>query len=421
MNLRDYLLSLTLMLLIGCTAGIAYMLLTQESGFRDFADVQVTEVKRSDQPLISPSDLEKIDERFLFRAVAERVVPSVVFIEVSSHYASDDDSIWDRIMPYHEQSLGSGVIISDDGYILTNDHVIEGAVDDGIQVTLHNRKTYRAVLIGSDPSTDIAVIKIQARDLQSIIVGNSDRLHVGDWVMAVGNPFRLRSTVTAGIVSATGRDVQVIEDPYRIESFIQTDAAINRGNSGGALVNTSGELIGINTAIATERGNYQGYGFAVPSNLAFKVARDLIEFGSVRRGLLGVTIQSVDSHLAEREGLQQVSGVLITNVAKSSAAEEGGVKESDIILKVNQKRVHQTNELQEQVALFRPGEQLTLTLWRNGEELERSIQLKEFAMAISAFGSGRSDLPEARAEEDPSEEGGENEQMMDEGGAGSPD
>jgi len=367
------------MLLIGATGGVAYMLLSAHSTNRDLADVQITEVKRSEQPFLSQSDLEKIDDRFLFRAVAEEVVPSVVYIEVISESSDQDDSsIWTRILPYHEQSLGSGVIISEDGYILTNQHVIENALDDGISVTLHNRKTYRAVVIGTDPSTDIAIIKIDAADLQPVTMGNSDQLHVGDWVMAIGNPFRLRSTVTAGIVSALSRDVQVIDHPYRIESFIQTDAAINRGNSGGALVNTSGELIGINTAIAAERGNYQGYGFAVPSNLALKVARDLMEFGTVQRGLLGVTIQSVDSRLAEREGLSRVSGVLITNVARKSAAEEGGVQESDIILKVNQKRVHQTNDLQVEVALYRPGEELTLTLWRDGGEVEKSVRLKEF-------------------------------------------
>jgi len=367
------------MLLIGLTAGVAYMLLTERSKLRDLADVKITEVRRSEQPFLSQADLEKIDDRFLFRAVADEVVPSVVYIEVISESQVDEEmSVWSRILPYHEQSLGSGVIISADGYILTNHHVIEDALDDGISVTLHNRKTYRASVIGSDPSTDIAMIKIDAANLQPMTIGNSDRLHVGDWVMAIGNPFRLRSTVTAGIVSALGRDVQVIDHPYRIESFIQTDAAINRGNSGGALVNTSGELIGINTAIAAERGNYQGYGFAVPSNLALKVGRDLMEFGSVQRGLLGVTIQSVDSRLAEREGLNRVSGVLITNVARESAAAEGGVKESDIILKVNQKQVHQTNELQVEVALYRPGEELTLTLWRDGGEVKKSVRLKEF-------------------------------------------
>lgn len=242
---------------------------------------------------------------------------------------------------------------------------------------LEDKRDYEARIVGGDPSTDLAVIKIDADDLSSITVGNSNNVKVGEWVLAIGNPFRLQSTVTAGIVSALSRDVQIIEDMLRIESFIQTDAAINRGNSGGALVNTSGELIGINTAIATQSGSYQGYGFAVPSNLAMKVARDIIEHGEVQRGLLGVNIQSVDSQIARRSGLDKITGVFVASVSSESAAEKGGIKSSDIILEVNGESVAQPNQLQEKVAMFRPGDEVNLTVWRDNESISKNVILQE--------------------------------------------
>ncbi len=383
MKIRDKILSGVLLVLIGILLGMILMFFRQGSFSFDLAEVRVTEVNRSDMPFWSEEDLSKIDDRFVFRSAAKAVTPTVVYVETTVSTRNQrleededgDNEFWRRFLPPRARTVGSGVVISEDGYILTNNHVIEDAVRDGITITLENKRTYEARVVGRDPSTDLAVLKIDATGLQSAIIGNSDRTEVGEWVLAVGNPFRLRSTVTAGIVSALSRDVQIINDALRIESFIQTDAAINRGNSGGALVNTSGELIGINTAIATQSGNYQGYGFAVPSNLALKVARDLIEFGEVKRGMMQVSIQSVDYEIARNAGLDQVAGVMIMNVTEGGAAAKAGVKPSDIVLKVNGEPVFESNQLQEKVAMFRPADSVTLTIWRDKQEIERTIIL----------------------------------------------
>ena len=384
MKLRDQLLSGILLILIGITVGIIVMLFRQGDLTFDRAEVRFTEVNRSELPIWSDEELEKIDDRFVFRTVAETVIPTVVYIETVvttrnriDNGEDEDHPLWQRFMPPRTQTVGSGVIISQDGYILTNNHVIEDAIRGGISVMLENKRQYDARIVGRDPSTDLAVIKIDATNLSNITVGNSNNLRIGEWVLAVGNPFRLQSTVTAGIVSALSRDVQIINDALRIESFIQTDAAINRGNSGGALVNTSGELIGINTAIATASGNYQGYGFAVPSNLAMKVASDIIEFGEVRRGLLGVNIQSVNERDARRLGLDSIRGVLVMGVSAESAARKGGIIESDIIIEVNGEIVNEANQLQEKVAMFRPGDTVNLTVWRNGQKLDKNVILQE--------------------------------------------
>lgn len=386
MKTRDKVLTAILLILIGVLLGMILMFFRDGAISLDLAEVRVTDINRSDQPLWSAEDLEKMDDRFLFQSVAKSVTPTVVYIETvvttrnrreQVEEEEEENRFWERFLPPRVRTVGSGVVISADGYILTNNHVIEDAVRDGITVTLEDKRTYDARVVGGDPSTDLAVIKVDANELQSAVIGNSDRIEVGEWVLAVGNPFRLRSTVTAGIVSALSRDVQIINNALRIESFIQTDAAINRGNSGGALVNTSGELIGINTAIATQSGSYQGYGFAVPSNLALKVARDLIEFGEVKRGMLGVTIQSVDDRMASRAGLDSISGVMIMSVVSDGAAERAGIQRNDIILEVNGESVNESNQLQEKVAMYRPDEEVLLTLWRNNERIERSVTLDE--------------------------------------------
>ncbi|PWN06890.1 trypsin-like peptidase domain-containing protein [Rhodohalobacter mucosus] len=386
MKIRDKILSGILLVLIGVLLGMILMFFRQGTFSFDLAEVKVTEVNRSESPIWTDDELEKIDDRFVFKTIAKTVTPSVVYIEtlinardrreMSPGEEEDGGNFWDRYLP-RTRTVGSGVIITADGYILTNNHVIESAVRDGINVTLDDKRTFDARVVGRDPSTDLAVLKIDAENLQNAVIGNSDRLEVGEWVLAIGNPFRLRSTVTAGIVSALSREVQIIDDLRRIESFIQTDAAINRGNSGGALVNTSGELIGINTAIATQTGSYQGYGFAVPSNLALKIARDIIEFGEVKRGLLGVTIESVTASTARRAGLNEISGVLIIDTVEDGAAAKAGVQSSDIILKVNGVAVSESNQLQEKVAMFRPDDQVTLTIWRDREELETDVVLEE--------------------------------------------
>ncbi len=390
MKFRDKILSAVLLLLIGVMLGMILMMFREGTLTLDLAEVKVTEFNRSTSPLWSNEDLEKIDDRFIFRSVASSVTPTVVYIETiisnrnrESADGDEEDSMWDRFLPPRARTVGSGVVISSDGYILTNYHVIRDALRDGISVTLDDKRTFDARVVGGDPSTDLAVLKIDGTGLQASIIGDSDLIQVGEWVLAIGNPFRLRSTVTAGIVGALSRDVQIINDEFRIESFIQTDAAINRGNSGGALVNTSGELIGINTAIATQSGSYQGYGFAVPSNLALKVAKDIIEFGEVKRGLMGVSLQTIDSRNAGRLGLDKIEGVLIYQIAPESAAKEAELEQDDIIMAVNSTPVNEANYLQEKVAMFRPGDEVTLTIWRSGNQFDRVVTLKEMSESES--------------------------------------
>jgi Do/DeqQ family serine protease len=271
---------------------------------------------------------------------------------------------------------GSGVIITADGYIATNNHVIDGA--SRIEVTLNDRRTYQADLIGKDPTTDLALLKIQESNLPFLPSGNSDQLKVGEWVIAVGNPMNLNSTVTAGIISAKGRSINLLrnnENRYAIENFLQTDAAINPGNSGGALVNTRGELIGINTAIASQNGGFIGYGFAIPINLAKKVLEDIREFGVVQRGLLGVTIQDITTELAEKEKLKVLQGVFVNEVMEGSAASKGGIKSGDVITKVQGKKVNASSELQEEIGRFRPGDKVSIEVDRKGKSMNVDVVL----------------------------------------------
>ncbi|MEO9965918.1 MAG: Do family serine endopeptidase [Reichenbachiella sp.] len=263
---------------------------------------------------------------------------------------------------------GSGVIISEDGYIATNNHVIENSTE--IEVLLNDNRTYKAEIIGTDPTTDLALLKIEAAGLPFIKVGNSDQVQIGEWVLAVGNPFEFRSTVTAGIISAKGRNINILRNRnnLQIESFLQTDAAVNPGNSGGALVNLRGELVGINTAIATPTGTYAGYSFAVPSNLVDKVLADLKEFGVVQRALLGINIRDVNSQLAEEENLGVLEGVYVINVNPNSGAEDAGIKNGDVIIAIGGEKVVKTSELQEKVALNRPGDKIEVTLIRDGKK-----------------------------------------------------
>lgn len=264
--------------------------------------------------------------------------------------------------PKAKEGYGSGVIISSDGYIVTNNHVIADA--DELTVTLNDKRQYDATLIGTDPATDIALIKIDATDLPTIPFGASDDLKIGEWVLAVGNPFMLNSTVTAGIVSAKGRALGMQSGNLGIESFIQTDAAVNPGNSGGALVNTAGELVGINTAIYSQTGNYAGYSFAVPSSIVSKVVTDLRQYGTVQRAMLGIVIQDVNADLAREKGLTVSEGVYIVEVNDGSAADEAGLKKGDIITAINDAAVHTVAQLQEQMARFRPGDKVKVTVLR---------------------------------------------------------
>ena len=305
-----------------------------------------------------------------FTAAAQAVTPAVVNIKTVQGGGGFD--FWGGNSL--GSASGSGVIISQDGFIVTNNHVIEDS--DEIQVTLNDKRDFSAELIGTDPSTDLALIKIKAKGLHFLEFGNSDSLHVGEWVIAVGNPFNLESTVTAGIVSAKGRSIDILEGQDRIESFIQTDAAVNPGNSGGALVNTNGELIGINTAIITRSGRYEGYSFAVPSNLARKVIRDLKDFGLVQRGILGVFIDEITNERAQELGLKAVEGVFVTRVTPGSGADDAGLRKGDVIIGINGVVTKTLPEMQEQLGRYRPGNSVTVDFIRKGKKSTANVLLK---------------------------------------------
>jgi Do/DeqQ family serine protease len=254
-------------------------------------------------------------------------------------------------------STGSGVIYTSDGYVVTNNHVIQNA--DAIEV-IHEKRNYKAELIGSDPSTDLAILKIDAQDLPNIRIGRSKDLEVGEWVLAVGNPFNLTSTVTAGIVSAKGRQINILRANFPIESFIQTDAAINPGNSGGALVNTKGELVGINTAILSKTGSYAGYGFAVPVDIVSKIVEDLIKYGEVQKAFVGAEVSDIDQQLGEELGLKNWNGVIVQTIQKGGAAAKGGLKEGDIIVRINDQNINSKGEYEEMISYYSPGDRLDI-------------------------------------------------------------
>lgn len=276
--------------------------------------------------------------------------------------------------PNLQVGTGSGVIINSEGYIVTNNHVIRDAED--IEVTLHDNRSFKATVIGVDPSTDLALIQINESDLPTVPLVNSDDVRVGEWVLAVGNPFNLNSTVTAGIISAKSRNINILQDQYAVESFIQTDAAINPGNSGGALVNLQGGLVGINTAIASPTGSYTGYGFAVPANIVNKVVEDLLKYGVVQRGYLGVTIRGVDANLVREKELEVSKGVFVDSLLENGAAIEGGIEAGDVILKVDDTDVNTAPELQEMVARHGPGDEVKLSISRGGKIFDVKVMLK---------------------------------------------
>ncbi len=271
-------------------------------------------------------------------------------------------------------STGSGVIVSPDGYIATNHHVVENA--NAIEIILNDNKEYSAEVVGTDPSTDLALLKIEANNLPFSTFGNSDSLQIGEWVMAVGNPFRLQSTVTAGIVSAKARNINVLSGAQGIESFIQTDAAVNPGNSGGALVNTKGELVGINSAIISASGRYEGFSFAIPANLARKIIYDLKEFGAVQRGWLGVQIHDLSADESNRLGLDFVQGIYLDQVTKGSAAQAAKLQKGDVFVSVNRVKTLNTASFMEQVGRFRPGDEIELGLYRKGKLIYERVILR---------------------------------------------
>ncbi len=319
-----------------------------------------------------------------FSDVAEKVTPAVVHIK-SKVMAEPQgqqglpfmfrEFFGDRDMrPSPSEGSGSGVIVSADGYIVTNNHVIDKATE--IEVVLNDKRTYKAEVVGTDPTTDIAVIKIKDKGLPTLGFGNSDEVRVGQWVLAVGNPFNLASTVTAGIVSAKGRSINILRENYAIESFIQTDAAVNPGNSGGALVDTKGLLVGINTAIASPTGSYSGYSFAVPANIVEKVVDDLMKFGKVQRAYLGIFISNLDAAKAGKLKLPISEGVHIDSLMNDGSAFMAGMKKGDVIAKVDGRKVRSVADLQENIGRKRPGESVSVAYFRNGKEQTMDIRLK---------------------------------------------
>jgi serine protease Do len=320
-----------------------------------------------------------------FTMAAEKSVNSVVHIKTTSEQVNNlaYDPFAElffgqqkRQQTFIQQASGSGVIISEDGYIVTNNHVIAGS--DKIEVILNDRRTYDAEVIGADASTDVALLKIKEKGLPFLPYGNSDAVKVGEWALAVGNPFNLNSTVTAGIISAKGRNNILNGNKRPIESFIQTDAAVNPGNSGGALVNTEGELIGINTAIASNNGAYQGYSFAVPVNIVKKVVSDMVEFGTVQRAYIGVSIQDIDAKFATDKSLKQLTGIYVNGITSGGSAEDAGIKEGDVITSIQDVPVNSVSELQEQISRYRPGDKINVLVTRNDKKMALPVVLKTF-------------------------------------------
>lgn len=359
--------------------------------------IQHNTTKLSDQVIdgnrnqpIHQVDYNGIPQGLDFTAAAENTVHSVVHITtkvVQTTFQRDPfqeffygPGAGGREFKQYGAGAGSGVIVSSQGYIVTNNHVIENASE--IQVILNDNSKYDAKVVGADPATDIAVLKIEGSNFPAIPIGNSDELKIGEWVLAVGNPFNLTSTVTAGIVSAKARNINLLsersaQDVVPIESFIQTDAAVNPGNSGGALVNTRGELIGINTAIASQTGSYAGYSFAVPVNLVDKVMRDLIDFGIVQRGYLGVQISDISQDIKEKNKLKDLKGVFIAKVVEGGSADKAGIKDGDVILKIGSKEVNSVAALQEEIGKRRPGDKVSLTLrQKDGDLITKELVLR---------------------------------------------
>ncbi|MBP6693838.1 MAG: trypsin-like peptidase domain-containing protein [Saprospiraceae bacterium] len=306
-------------------------------------------------------------------------------VAVKSRNSEEND------LHFNSRNNGSGVVISSDGYIVTNHHVIGSS--DKIEVTLPDKRTMEAKLIGIDKNTDLALLKIEVTDLPFLIMGNSDSLMIGEWVLAVGNPFELQSTVTAGIVGAKARSINIMEN-QGIESFIQTDAAVNPGSSGGALINTAGHLVGINTAIMSEKGTFEGFSFAIPINVVKKIISDLKEYGVVQRGWMGIDIENLDDRLAGEIGLSEIKGVYISYILKDGAAQDAGIKKGDVILQVNKNQVNTTSEFMENLTRYRPGEKIETLIWRSGKKMNISVTLKNHLNSLEPVGIYKSGILE---------------------------
>jgi serine protease Do len=386
-----YLLGGFFMAILGATIALfAYTKIIEKPSqtiSRDSSSVEVQDAKAF------LTSMQMQEGQIDFTYAAEQTVHGVVHVHTKAMMGMQPDNPimqWfygDRYSkPQEVSGYGSGVIISSDGYIITNNHVIENA--ESVEVILNDKRTFTAQVVGRDPSTDIALLKIKADNLPYIKYGDSEQLKLGEWVLAVGNPYNLTSTVTAGIVSAKGRNLGLIEGDYRIESFIQTDAALNMGNSGGALVNTKGLLVGITSAILSPSGAYAGNSFAIPVSIVKKVADDLKEYGEVQRAIIGVNIRDLNSDDADKQNLGSLKGVLITGIVPEGAAASAGLKENDVITEFDGVDVNSTSELQVQVGKHRPGDKATVTFLRKGKETTVPIILKNVAGNTSVVTAG---------------------------------
>jgi Do/DeqQ family serine protease len=335
-----------------------------------------------------------------FVKASQASIHSVVFIKTLTNQRMYQDPFYDfwSGMDFFGRrgpvaSSGSGVILTADGYIVTNLHVVKNA--DQIEVIMNNNKqSFKAKVIGTDPSTDIALLKIEANSLPHVVLGNSDQVQVGEWVLAVGNPFNLTSTVTAGIVSAKGRNINIVNNQFPIESFIQTDAAINPGNSGGALVDLEGKLIGINTAIASNTGSYNGYGFAIPVNIVAKIVKDLVDYKAVQRGFTGMEVKEIDGATAQRLKINNNHGVIVDYVLPEGPAEQAGIRVGDLVLKINEKDIDSKANLDEQIAYLRPGDKVKVNYIREGKSETTTLTLlnEQGTTAIMKKGTVSSDI-----------------------------
>ena len=360
----------------------------------------VTEVEQVQQPKVQRAAFIPTENTPDFVDAAERSVDAVVHImtkvvKQSNTYEDFFGALLGQLYGYPGQSrsntmvaYGSGVVLTPDGYIVTNNHVVEGA--DEVEVTFNNKVKKTATIIGTDPTTDLALIKVDASDLEYLTFGDSDNVRIGEWVLAVGNPFNLTPTVTAGIVSAKARNLSILGEGTSVESFIQTDAAVNPGNSGGALVNTKGELVGINAAIASHTGSYEGYSFAIPSNIVRKVVDDLLLYGETQRGYLGVQIAELTQELADKEGLENIEGVYVAEVTDGGAAKLAGLKSGDVITSINGKKVNSTTQLKESVGQYRPGDKIDVEVNRGGHHHHYDLTLLNEAGNVDVVKKGDS-------------------------------
>jgi len=367
---------------------------TEQEQLQEETTSQVEQV----QPRVQRAAFVPTENAPDFVDAAENSVDAVVHImtkvvKQSNTYDDFFGALFGQIYGYPGQTrnntmvaYGSGVVLTPDGYIVTNNHVVEGA--DEVEVTFNNKVKKTATIIGTDPTTDLALIKVDATDLPFLTFGDSDNVRIGEWVLAVGNPFNLTSTVTAGIVSAKARNLSILGEGTSVESFIQTDAAVNPGNSGGALVNTKGELIGINAAIASHTGSYEGYSFAIPSNIVRKVVDDLLLYGETQRGYIGIYPAELTQELAQKEGLEDIEGVYIAEVTEGGAAKLAGVQKGDVLTAINGKKVNTVTQMMESIRQYRPGDKVTIEVNRKGRHHNYELTLLNEAGNVNVVKKG---------------------------------